>query len=157
VANKMSLVSGRFTGLVLLFLSAALFFTTPSRAQSSAQSSTSSPAIMVQIKCKPGAAELWLGEFEKEILPSIQEVISKGEGITRFSYVEAALPAQQFDFVLVFEVKTLGALDTKRPYPHYAALFRRVGAARGEQILSEMGGWEQDVKVTIVRSHNGQP
>ena len=112
---------------------------------------------MVQIRCKPGTAELWLAEFEKEILPSIQEVISKNDGITRFSYFEAALPGQPFDFVLLFEVRSLGSLDTKRPFPHYAALFRRVGAAHGEQILKEMGGWEQDVKVTIVRSHNGQP
>ena len=110
---------------------------------------------MVQIKCKPGTAELWLAEFEKEIVPSINEAISKGDGIAKFSYVEAALPAQPFDFVLLFEIKSFGAFDSKRPFPHYAALFRRVGAARGGQILTEMGGWEQEVKVSIVRSHEG--
>jgi hypothetical protein len=154
MANKVrKFITTYFPGLVLLLFSASLFCAVPLLGQSP----SSSPAIMVQIRCKPGAAELWLADFEKEILPSIQEVISKDEGITEFSYFEAALPAQRFDFILIFQVKTLGALDTKRPYPHYAALFRRVGAARGEQILTEMGGWEQDVKVTIVRSHKGQP
>ena len=120
-----------------------------------AQTLAPSPAIVVQVKCKPGAAEPWLAEFGKEILPSVQEAISKGDGITKFSYLEAALPAQPFDFVLLFEVKTLGTLDTKRPFPHYAALFRRVGAVRGGQILSEMEGWEQEVRVTIVYLHRG--
>jgi hypothetical protein len=112
---------------------------------------------MVQVRCKGGTAELWLAEFEKEILPSIQEAISKGEGISKFYYFDAALPGQPFDFVLVYEVKTLGSLDTKQPFPHYTALFRRVGQARGLEILKEMGGWEQDVKVTIVHAHGGQP
>lgn len=144
----------RYAGVLLLFLSFLLFFAADLSAQAPA---SSSPAIIVQIRCKGGTAELWLAEFEKEILPSIQEAISKGDGITKFSYFEAALPGQPFDFVLVFEVKTLGSLDTKRPFPHYVALFRRVGPARGEQVLTRMTGWEQDVKVTIVRSHNGQP
>ena len=144
----------RYPGVMLLFLAFLFFFAADLSAQAPA---SSSPAIMVQIRCKGGTAELWLAEFEKEILPSIQEAINKGDGITKFSYFEAALPGQPFDFVLLFQLKTLGSLDAKRPFPHYVALFRRVGAARGEQVLSEMTGWEQDVKVTIVRSHNGQP
>ena len=151
--KKSNLFYNRGLGLGL-FLCSVSFFAPALPAQTPA---SSSPAIMVQIRCKGGTAELWLAEFEKEILPSIQEAISKGDGITKFSYLEAALPGQPFDFVLLFEVKTLGSLDTKRPFPHYVALFRRVGAARGEQILNEMTGWEQDVKVTIVRAHNGQP
>jgi hypothetical protein len=143
----------RYASRLLFLLCSASFFS----ATLPAQSLASSPAIMVQVKCRSGAAELWGAEFEKEILPSIQEAISKGDGITKFSYLEAALPGQPFDFILVFEVKTLGALDTKRPFPHYLALFRRVGAARGEQILTEMTGWEQDVKVAIVRAHSSQP
>jgi hypothetical protein len=147
----------RYASGVLLLLCSVSF----SSATLPAQSPASSPAIIVQVKCKSGAAELWGGEFEKEILPSIQEAIGKGDGITKFSYLEAALPGQPFDFILVFEVKTLGALDTKRPFPHYVALFRRVGTARAEQILTEMTGWEQDVKVIIVHAHgswsNGQP
>jgi len=143
----------RFLPFALLVLS--MFGLHPGRAGGqAARPPASSPAIVIQIKCKPGAAEPWLAEFQKEILPSIQEAISQGDGITRFSYLEAVLPAQPFDFVLIFEVKTLGALDTKRPFPHYAALYRRVGAVRGGQILSEMGGWEQEVRVTIVHSHS---
>jgi len=134
--TKSRVLYGRYIELAPLFILVALLFAEALPAQSPAPS----PAIMVQIRCKPGTAELWLADFEKEVLPSIQEVISKGDGITRFSYFEAALPAQPFDFVLLFEVKSLGSLDTKRAFPHYVALFRRVGAAHGEQILKEMGG-----------------
>jgi hypothetical protein len=121
-----------------------------------AQTSDVSPALMVQIKCKPGMADQWQADFEKEIVPSIQEAISKSDGFTRFSYYEAALPSQ-FDFVLVYESKSFSGLDAKRPFPHYAALYRRVGAARAQQILSEMGSWEQETKITLVRAHHGQP
>jgi hypothetical protein len=150
---KVEVICSRYARLLLLLCTFLLF---PSLLLAQA-ADASSPAIMVQVRCKGGDAELWLGEFEKEILPSIQEAISKGDGITGFSYFEAALPGQPFDFVLVFDVKTLGSLDTKRPFPHYVALFRRVGPTRGRQILEQMTGWEQDVKVTIVRSHNGRP
>jgi hypothetical protein len=146
-------ICNRHAGFVLLLL-CSLSSLTPALP---AQAPASFPAIMVQVRCKGGTAERWLAEFAKEILPSIQEAISQGDGITKFSYFEAALPGQPFDFLLVFEVKTLGSLDTKQPFPHYVALFRRVGQARGLEMLSEMTGWEQDVKVTIVRTHNGQP
>ena len=151
--HKSNLIFTRHGRAVLLLL-CSFSLLTPAL---SGQAPASSPAIMVQVRCKGGTAELWLEAFEKEILPSIQEAISKGDGITRFSYFEAALPGQAFDFVLLFEVKTLGSLDTKRPFPHYVALFRRVGQARGLEILTQMTGWEQDVKVTIGRTHNGQP
>lgn len=126
-------------------------------AQAAAASPAPAPTLMVQIRCKPGTADQWQADFEKEILPSIREVIKNDGGITRFSYLEAVLPASPFDFVLLFEVKTLGALDVKQPWPHYVALAGRVGEARAEQILGEMGGWEQDVKVTVMRSYNGKP
>jgi hypothetical protein len=153
VNKKSNAICKRQARFVLLLLCSLSSFTPPL----SAQAPASSPAIIVQVRCKGGTAERWLAEFENEILPSIQEAISKGDGITKFSYFEAALPGQPFDFVLVFEVKTLGSLDTKRPFPHYVALFRRVGQARGLEILNEMTGWEQDAKVTIVRTHHGQP
>ena len=153
IHKKSNVIYTRFTGFVLLFLFAVLFLAAALPAQSPAPA----PAIMVLIRCKSGMAELYQAELEKEIVPSIQEAINKGDGITKFSYFEAALPGQPVDFVLLFEVKTLASQDTKRPFPHYVAQFRRVGATRGEQILTEMTGWEQDVKVTIVRSHNGQP
>jgi hypothetical protein len=107
---------------------------------------------MVQIKCKPGTADLWQAEFEKEIVPSIQEAIAKGDGFTKFTYYESVLPSQ-VDFILVYEAKSFAGLDVKRPFPHYAALYRRVGPARAAQILAEMGAWEADAKVTLVRAH----
>jgi hypothetical protein len=151
--NERVLPGERVLAFALLVLS--LFELAPGRLGAQIPPLTSSPAMLVQIKCKPGTAELWLAEFKKEILPSVQEAIAKGDGITSFSYMETVLPAQPFDFVLLYEVKTLGALDTKRPFPHYAALFRRVGAVRGGQILKEMGAWEEEVRVTIVYAHGG--
>ena len=123
-------------------------------AQSAMPVTKATSAIMVQVKCRPGAADLWQAEFEKEIVPSIKEAIAKGDGYTRFTWYEAALPYQPFDFVLVYESKSFSELDAKRPVPHFAALARRVGPARAQQILSEMGSWEADAKVTIVRTHN---
>ena len=142
--------------LLLTLVCAAGLFSTPMRAQTPTAGASSSPALMVQIKCKPGTADLWQAEFEKEIVPSIQEAIAKGDGFTRFTYYESALPSQ-VDFVLVYESKSFGGLDVKRPFPHYAALYRRVGPARAGQILSEMGSWEQETKITLVRAHHGEP
>jgi hypothetical protein len=126
---------------------------TGAAAQSAPPAGTAAtPALMVQIKCKPGTADLWQAEFEKEIVPAIQEAIAKGDGFTKFTYYESVLPSQ-VDFILVYEAKSFGGLDVKRPFPHYAALYRRVGPARAAQILSEMGSWEADAKVTLVRVH----
>ena len=126
-------------------------------AQSAGPGPAPAPTLVVQIRCKPGTADRWQDDFEKAILPSIQEVIKSDGGITKFTYLEAALPAAAFDFVLIFQVKTLGALDVKRPWPHYVALARRVGEARAAQILEEMGGWEEDVKVTVMRTFETKP
>jgi hypothetical protein len=152
VRKKWTYLGKCYAGLMLMCLVA--FFSSAIRAE--AQALDVSPALMVQIKCKPGMADQWQADFEKEIVPSIQEAISKGDGFTRFSYYEAALPSQ-FDFVLVYESKSFSGLDAKRPFPHYAALYRRVGPARAQQILSEMGSWEQETKITLVRAHHGQP
>ena len=122
-------------------------------AQTAVPVARTASAIMVQVKCRPGAADLWQAEFEKEIVPSIKDAIAKGDGYTRFTWYEAALPYQPFDFVLVYESKSFSELDAKRPVPHFAALARRVGPVRAQQILTEMGSWEADAKVTIVRTH----
>ena len=137
---------------IRLAAAAILFFVAPSWAQSVPPANTSS-AIMVQVKCKPGTAELWQAEFEKEIVPSIRDAIAHHDGYTRFSWYEAALPAQPFDFILVYESTSFSALDVKRPVPHFAALARRVGPDRARQILGEMTGWEAGATVTIVRAH----
>ena len=119
-----------------------------------AQTTPSSATVMVEIQCKPGTAEAWREAFVKEILPSIREAIRKGEAFTNFTYFEAPLPAQDLDFVLLFELKSFSSLDTRRIPPHYEVLFQRLGPERGEALLKEMGGWEQKVTVRILRGNN---
>jgi hypothetical protein len=139
-----------YVGSVLLLLCPAL----PVFAQSVAYA-TPAPTILVEIRCKPGTADRWQAEFAKEMLPAIQDVIKNGGGITRFTYMEPVLPASRYDFILIFEVKTFGDLDIKKPWPHYVALARRVGEARSEQINGNLDGWEEDVKVTVMRTFDG--
>jgi hypothetical protein len=112
--------------------------------------------IMVEVQCKPGTADQWREAFTKEIVPSIGEAIQKGDTFTSFSYFEAPLPYQDYDFVLLFEMKSFGSLDTRRPFPHYQVLFRRLGPKRAESILREMGSWEKRVNVRIMRSYKVQ-
>jgi hypothetical protein len=57
--------------------------------------------------------------------------------------------------ILIFEVRTFGDLDTKKPWPHYVALARRVGEARSEQINGSLNSLEADVKVTVMRTFDG--
>jgi len=137
-------------GFVLLLLCLA----SPVFAQSAARA-TPAPTILVEIRCKPGTADRWQAEFEKEMLPAIQDVIKNDGGITRFTYLEPVLPASRYDFILIFEVKTFGDLDIKKPWPHYVALARRVGEARSEQINGNLDSWEEDVKVTVMRTFKG--
>src|SRR5260370_24594735 len=108
-----------------------------------AQTTTSSEMVMVEMQCKPGTAEAWREVFVKEILPSIREAIRKGEAFTNFTYFEAPLPAQDLDFVLLFELKSFSSLDTRRIPPHYEVLFQRLGPDRGEALLREMGDWQE--------------
>lgn len=118
-----------------------------------AQNTPSSATVMVEIQCKQGTAEAWREAFVKEILPSIREAIRKGDAFTNFTYFEAPLPAQDLDFVLLFELKSFSSLDTRRIPPHYEVLFQRLGPERGEALLKEMGGWEQKVTVRILRAN----
>jgi hypothetical protein len=122
-----------------------------------AQSSSSTAVVMVEIQCKPGTADQWRDSFTKEILPSIQEAIRKGDGFTNFSLLEAPLPAQNVDFVLLFETKSFSSLDVRRVPPHYEALFQRLGPERAESVLKLMGELEQRVTVSIFRDYKVQP
>lgn len=120
-----------------------------------AQNAPPSATVMVEIQCKPGTADAWREAFVKEILPSIREAIRKGDAFTDFTYFEAPLPAQDLDFVLLFELKSFSSLDTRRIPPHYEVLFQRVGPERGQALLKEMGAWEQKVTVRILRANKG--
>jgi len=121
-----------------------------------AQAPASTAVIMVEIQCKPGMADQWREAFEKDIVPAIREAIQKGDAFTNFSYLEAPVPGQDIDFVLLFEAKSFGSLDTRRIPPHYEVLLRRLGPERFAALMKEMGNLEKTVRVSILRSYRVQ-
>jgi hypothetical protein len=112
--------------------------------------------IMVEIQCKPGTADQWREAFEKDIVPAIREAIQKGDAFSNFSYLETPLPAQDIDFILLFELESFRTLDTRRIPPHYEVLLRRLGPERFASLMKEMGSWEKTVRVSILRSYKVQ-
>jgi len=108
------------------------------------------PGILVQIRCKPGTAFLWEADFNQHIRPAIEEVIAHGNTYTGFQFIKAALPAQPFDFMLIYTGKSFAALDKPAAPPQYAALFQREGTIRALSVLKEMLSYEDQVTVTIV-------
>ena len=149
MSRKFTSSPNHFAVISLLFVCSLVFV--PKRL--AAQDASSSATIMVEIQCKPGTADAWREAFVKEIVPSIREAIRKGDAFTNFTFFEAPLPAQDLDFVLLFELKSFSSLDTRRIPPHYQVLFQRLGPERGEALLKEMGGWEQKVTVRILQAH----
>jgi len=61
----------KFAALCLLFFCSVVIPPEPIQAQTG----TSSAAILVEIRYKPGTSEQWRDAFVKEILPSIREAI----------------------------------------------------------------------------------
>lgn len=108
------------------------------------------PAILVQIRCKPGTADLWREDFEQHIRPAIEELISRGDGYTSFEFLQPALPGQGFDFALLYTGKTYAALDQPRIPPQYLVLLDREGTVRTLATVREMGAWEDQVTVSLV-------
>jgi len=149
MSRKFASSPNHFAVISLLLVCSLVFV--PKRL--AAQDASSSATIMVEIQCKPGTADAWREAFVKEIVPSIREAIRKGDAFTNFTYFEAPLPAQDLDFVLLFELKSFSSLDTRRIPPHYQVLFQRLGPERGEALLKEMEGWEQKVTVRILRAN----
>ncbi len=149
MSRKFTSSPNHFAVISLLFVCSLVFV--PKRL--AAQDASSSATIMVEIQCKPGTADAWREAFVKEIVPSIREAIRKGDAFTNFTFFEAPLPAQDLDFVLLFELKSFSSLDTRRIPPHYQVLFQRLGPERGEALLKEMGGWEQKVTVRILQAN----
>ena len=121
-----------------------------------AQAPPSTAVVMVEIQCKPGMAEQYREALEKDIFPAIREAIQKGDVFTNFTYLEAPVPAQDIDFVLIFEAKSFGSLDTRRIPPHYDVLLRRLGPERFAALMKEMGNYEKTVHVSILRSYKVQ-
>jgi len=153
MVNKSASRSNRFMVLGLFVLCSALIIPGTFTAQTS-QTPASSAVIMVEIQCKPGTADLWRESFEKETLPAIREAIQKGDVFTNFTYLEAPLPVQDIDFVLLFELKSFASLDTRRIPPHYEVLLRRLGPERFAALEKETGNWEKTVRVSVMRSYN---
>ena len=110
----------------------------------------SEPAILVQVRCKPGTSFMWQADFEQHIKPAIDEVIARGAGFTSFQFIQSTLPWQSFDFALLYTGKTFADLDQPKAPPHYAALFRREGSIRAINVLREMTSYEEQVNVTLV-------
>jgi protein-S-isoprenylcysteine O-methyltransferase Ste14 len=114
------------------------------------------PAILVQIRCKPGMASQWRADFNEHLRPAIDEVIARGDFFTGFQLIEPALPWQSFDFVLLFTGKTFAGLDQPRPFPHYLALLAREGSLRTLAAVKEMGSYEDHATVTLVHVHRAR-
>lgn len=108
------------------------------------------PGILVQVRCKPGTSTLWQSDFDQHIRPAIGEVIARGNGFTSFQFIQSTLPAQSFDFALLYTGKTFADLDNPKAPPHYAVLFRREGSIRALNVLKEMVSYEEQVTVTLV-------
>ena len=111
---------------------------------------TTDPAILVQVRCKPGTSYLWKADFDKHIRPAIEEVIAKGNTFTGLQVIQSTLPWQPFDFMLVYTGKSFASLDKPGVPPHFAALFQREGSVRAMSVLNEMNSYEEQSTVTIV-------
>jgi len=112
--------------------------------------SATEPAILVQVRCKPGTSYLWKADFDKHIRPAIEEVIAKGNTFTGLQVIESTLPWQPFDFMLIYTGKSFASLDKPGVPPHFAALFQREGTVRAMAVLNEMNSYEEQSTVTIV-------
>jgi hypothetical protein len=137
----------------LLVLSTFPFFAHRLQAQAAPPATA---VVMVQIQCQPGTADLWREAFEKEEVPVIRELVQKGDLYTGFTYFESPLPAQDIDFVLLFEVKSFALFDVRRPFPHWDALLRRMGPERFQAYEKLAGEREKTVRVSILRSFRVQ-
>ena len=78
--------------------------------------------------------------------------MAEGE-LRDFAYFEAIVPGQDYDFMLELRADSFAFFDRKRLYPHWAALFQRVGVEKGRHILSEMLQWEAETTVHLVRAY----
>jgi hypothetical protein len=55
--------------------------------------------------------------------------------------------------MLEMRADSFAFFDQRRLYPHWAALFERVGVDEGRRILSEMLQWEEEATVHLVRAY----
>jgi hypothetical protein len=108
------------------------------------------PGILIQIKCKPGTADLWRADFDQHLRPAIEEAVGRKDSYTSFEFMEPALPGQGFDFALLYTGASFSGLDQPRIFPQYVALAEREGPVRALALSQEMGQWEERVTVSLV-------
>ncbi|MGA3135964.1 MAG: methyltransferase [Terracidiphilus sp.] len=108
------------------------------------------PAILVQIRCKPGTASLWRASFDQYVKPAIDAAIARGDSITDFEIIESALPSQPFDFILLYTGKSFAEFDQPGSFHHYAELFQREGSPQALNALKELTSYEDQVTVTPI-------
>jgi hypothetical protein len=113
-------------------------------------------AVAVTIDFEDGRQAQWIQAFETHIVPGIQDAIESGE-LVDFAYFESIAPTQAYDLLLVVRAPSFAFFDRRQIYPHYAALFRRVGVEEGRTIIAEMSEWETEVTVTLLRSYGWKP
>ncbi len=138
-------------GIILLFVIAATALGLPKlKLETQSPPALTEPGILVQIRCKPGTASLWEADFNQHIRPAIEDVIAGGNTYTGVQLIKATLPAQTFDFILIYTGKTFAGLDKPVTPPQYVALFQREGSLRALSVLKEMLSYEDQVTVTLV-------
>ncbi|NIS64164.1 MAG: hypothetical protein GTO05_03255 [Gemmatimonadales bacterium] len=113
-------------------------------------------AVAVTIEFEDGRQSQWIEAFETHIVPGIRDAIANGD-LVDFAYFESIAPTQAYDLLLVVRAPSFAFFDRRQIYPHYAALFRRVGVEEGRRIIAEMAEWEADVTVTLLRSYGWPP
>lgn len=114
------------------------------------------PTVTVAIELAPGERTSWIKAFEEHMVPSIREAIDRGE-LTNFDYYESVVTGQSYDVLLILQGPSFAFFDERRPYPHYAALFRRLGPTRAQNVLEEMTGLERAVSVGLSRGFEVEP
>ena len=147
----MALLRGRIPAWLMLSLVViGTFAGFPKITRSVDSPHVTEPAILVQIRCKPGTGELWREDFERYLRPAIEEAVGRKDSYTSFQFLEAALPGQGFDFALLYTGASFSGLDKPRLFPQYVALVEREGPVRALEIGREMGQWEDHVTVSLV-------
>lgn len=111
------------------------------------------PAVVVRIDVAPGGTDRWMALFEAHMAPAIRDAIAHGEEIVDFEYFEGLVSSESTDVVLVMKAESFAFFDERRPFPHYQALFHRVGPDEGRRIIGEMSSLEHSVEVTLVRAY----
>jgi len=137
--------------IILILVAAATAAGAPAvSVDKQAPPAASEPAILVQVRCKPGTSYLWKADFDKHIRPAIEDVIAMGGAFTGLQVIQSTLPWQPFDFMLIYTGKSFSSLDKPAVPPHFAALFQREGTVRAMEVLNEMNSFEEQSIVTII-------